>query len=142
MNHIYILVATQGDGSPFHPDSFQEEDVVELCMGLSQAYLEGMLRLLDTEAVLSFWSSSEMMAMMCLLAVAMAWCDEPIRLHICPPTGTQVREYVALRGKHPYGIKVQPPDVEVVSQSSPSDPQGPWLQPHLAIRDLDDAKLR
>ena len=33
-NHICILVATHGNGTLFSHDSFQEEDLVELCMGL------------------------------------------------------------------------------------------------------------
>ena len=31
VNHICILAATQGDGTLLHPNSFQEEDIVELC---------------------------------------------------------------------------------------------------------------
>ena len=40
-NCIYILVATHGDGTPFSHDCFQEEDLVDLCMGLGQEYLSG-----------------------------------------------------------------------------------------------------
>ena len=36
-NYIYILVATQGDGTPFSPDPFKEEDLMELCKGFCQA---------------------------------------------------------------------------------------------------------
>ena len=61
-NCICNLVATQGDGTPFSPDSFQEEDVVELCVGLGQAHPEGVLWLSDTKMVLMFQSGSEMMA--------------------------------------------------------------------------------
>ena len=53
-NHICILVATCVDGTLFSPDSFQEEDLIELCMGLGQAHLEGVLQILQTEAVLAF----------------------------------------------------------------------------------------
>ena len=42
---------------------------------------------------------------MCLFCVATAWCNEPIRLHIHPPIGTQVREYVTVRGRHPSGTQ-------------------------------------
>ena len=66
-NCICILVATQGDGTPFPHDSFQEEGVVELCMGLGQAHPEGVLWVSETEVVLAFWSTSEMMATMHLL---------------------------------------------------------------------------
>ena len=48
------LAATQGDGSPFHHDSFEEEDLVELCISLDQAHLEGVLWLSDPEVVLVF----------------------------------------------------------------------------------------
>ena len=34
VNHICILVATQGNGTLFPHDSFKEEDLVELCVGL------------------------------------------------------------------------------------------------------------
>ena len=65
--HICILVATQGDGTPFPHDSFQEEDFVELCMSLGQVHLEGVLWVSQTKAVLTFQSTSEMMAIMHLL---------------------------------------------------------------------------
>ena len=37
-NCICILVATHGDGTPFYPESLQEEDLGELCMGLGQTH--------------------------------------------------------------------------------------------------------
>ena len=40
VNCICILVAIQDDGTPFSHDSFQEEDLVELCIGLAQAHLK------------------------------------------------------------------------------------------------------
>ena len=54
VNHICILAATQSDGTLFHPNSFQEEDIVELCIGLGQAHHKGVLQLLDTKMVLAF----------------------------------------------------------------------------------------
>ena len=42
-NHICILVATQGNGTLFNPNSFQEEDAVQLCIGLCQVQPEGVL---------------------------------------------------------------------------------------------------
>ena len=54
VNHIYILAATQGDGTLLPPNSFQEEDVEELCIGLGQVHPEGVLLLLDTEMILVF----------------------------------------------------------------------------------------
>ena len=53
-NCICILVATLGDGTPFPHNSFLEEDLVELCVGLGKAHQEGVLQLLETEAVLMF----------------------------------------------------------------------------------------
>ena len=72
----------------------------------------------------------------------MVWHNEPIKIHGHPPMGTQVREYMALRGRCPSFAQVQILGGEVVSQSSPSEPQGAWLQLHLAIRDLNDTQLR
>ena len=54
MYHICILVAILGDGTLFPHDSFQEEDLVELCIDWGQAHPEGVLQLWETEAVLLF----------------------------------------------------------------------------------------
>ena len=54
VNCICILVATHGNGTPFSQDSFQEEDLVELCMGLGQTHQEGVLWLSETKEVLMF----------------------------------------------------------------------------------------
>ena len=70
-NCICILAATKGDGTLLHSDSFHEEDIVKLCIGLDQVYPEGVLWLLDTEMVLAFRSSFEMLATMHPLTVAM-----------------------------------------------------------------------
>ena len=80
-----------------------------------------------------------MMPVTCLYTVAMVWHDEPIKIHVCPPKGAQVRKYVALRGRPPSGAHAQIPRGEAVSQSSPSEPQ---QQFHLVLRDLDDAQIR
>ena len=85
-NCMCVLAATQGNGSPLHPNSFQEEDIVKLCIGLGQVHPEGMLWLLDTKTVLAFQSSSEMLAATCLFTAAMVWHDEPIKICVCPPT--------------------------------------------------------
>ena len=53
-NCICILVATQGNGTPFPHKSFQEEDLVELCVGFGQAHLEDVLQLSESKAVLAF----------------------------------------------------------------------------------------
>ena len=47
-NNIYILVATRGDATLFSPDAFQEKDMVEMCVGLGKAHLEGVVWLWDT----------------------------------------------------------------------------------------------
>ena len=104
-----------------------------------------MQGVLDTEVVLTFQSSSEMMAATCLFAVAKGWCDEPIRPCIDPPRGKQVREYMATRGRCHSGTKAQMLGGMVVAQSSLSESHpegGPQLQLHLSIRDLNDAHLR
>ena len=121
-NHICILVATQDNGTLFPHDSFQEVGLVELCISLGQAHLEGVLWLLETEGALTFQSTSKLMAMICLFGGAIAWYNEPIRLHIHPPTGTQVREYVAVRGRCPSGTQAQIQGEEVVSQSPSLSP--------------------
>ena len=72
----------------------------------------------------------------------MVWHDEAIQIHVHPPTDTQVREYVASRGRHPSGAHAQIPAGEAVSHSFPSEPEGSQQQFHLALRDLDDAPLR
>ena len=53
-NPICILVATHGDGIPFLPNSFQEEDLVELCMHMGQAHPDGVVWILETKALLAF----------------------------------------------------------------------------------------
>ena len=82
------------------------------------------------------------MVTMHLFTVVMAWHDESIKIHICSPTGAQVREYVALKGRCPSGTQAQILDGELASQSSPSEPQGSKMQLHLAIRELNDTQLR
>ena len=50
---------------------------------------------------------------------AMAWCNYPIRLHICPPTSIQFRKCVAGRGRCPSGAEAQMLGEEVMSWSPP-----------------------
>ena len=88
---ICVLTATQDNDTALHPGSFQEKDIVKLCIGLGQVHLEGMLWLSDTKMVLTFWSSSKMMAVTCLFTAAMVWHDVPIKICVCPPMGAQVR---------------------------------------------------
>ena len=81
-NHICILVATQSDGTPFPHYSFQEEDLMELCMGLGQAHMDCVLWLWEPKAVITFWSTSELTAVTYLFGVATVLHDEPIRLYL------------------------------------------------------------
>ena len=85
-----------------------------------------------------------MRATICLITAATVWHDEPIKIHVHPPIGALVREYVALRGRHPCGAQVQILGGEVVSQSPPVSltPKGSSHNSHLTIRDLSDAQLR
>ena len=85
VNQICILVGIWGNGTPLHPTSFGEEDVITLCLGLGQEHLEGMLWLSDTETVLAFLSGSDIMATLCHFAAAMVWHGEPVKLCIQPP---------------------------------------------------------
>ena len=57
------------------------------------------------------------MAVTHLFGVAIAWHNEPIRLCICPPTSTQVRDYMAVRGQHPSITHAWIRGEEVMSQS-------------------------
>ena len=61
---ICVLVTTRGDSTLLDHSSFNKQDVVELCVGLDQEHPEGVLQLLDTEAVLAFWHNTNMMAIM------------------------------------------------------------------------------
>ena len=54
INFICILVATQGHGTLFPPNSLQMEDLVKLCVGLGQAHAEGVLWPSETKVVLTF----------------------------------------------------------------------------------------
>ena len=86
------------------------------------------------------------MAVVCPFGVAIAWCNKPIRLqfYIHPPTSTQFRDYMAVRGKCPSSTLPQILGEEVMSQSPPveSIPAGGPPQFHMDLRDLDDAQLR
>ena len=70
VNCTCILVASQSNGTLCPHDSFQEEDLVELCVGLGQVQLGGVLQLSETEALIAFPSTSELMAVIHLLGVA------------------------------------------------------------------------
>ena len=118
---ICILITTWDNGTPFDPTSFGQEDAIELCVGLGQEHLEGVLWASDTETVIAF-SSSPMMAASQCFAVAMTWNDELVWLHICPPTIVQVRDYIAATSRHPCGTLAPTLGEEVETQPSCSMP--------------------
>ena len=99
-NHIHILVATQGNGTPFNPTPSMRRTQVKLCM----AHQEGMLWLSDTEMVFAFCSCSDMMTMTHLFAVAMVWCVEgepqpELYLDVRELNDAQLRETLAEGGR-------------------------------------------
>ena len=47
-----------------------------------------------------------MMATMCHLNAATVWQSKPIILHVLPPKGRQVREYIAVRSSHLLGVQM------------------------------------
>ena len=79
------------------------------------------------------------MAMIHLFTAATAWHNEPIKIHVCPPTGKGV---CGLNGQMP--LWCSGADLKGVGgpQTSPSEPQESWPQLHLAIRDLNNSQLR
>ena len=89
-NHICVLTIARGDGTLFDADSLQEEDIVELCILMGQVHPVGVLQLMVMELVVAFQSNKEMLAAVCLITMATAWPDNPIRLHTQPPTATQI----------------------------------------------------
>ena len=122
----------------------QEEDLVELCVGLGQAHPDSVFQISETKALLTFWSTAKMMAATHLLCAAMAWHDKPIRLHTHPLTNTHLRDYVAVRGTCPSSTPTLTPGGEIVPSLPLVNPTlkiGP-PQFQMAIRDLGDAQLR
>ena len=53
-NHICVPPIGRVDGTPFDADSLQEEDIVELCVGMGQVHPDGLLLLSVTESVMHF----------------------------------------------------------------------------------------
>ena len=138
-NWICKLVATREDGTPLGPTSFGKEDVIELCVGLGQEHPEGVLQLSDTEMVLAFSSTSNMIAMLCHFAVAMNWHGEPVKFPIWPLMPMQVRNYIAAQSSHLSGTQAPVQGEGMDAQPLPSKPHldnGPWMD--LATRDLWD----
>ena len=85
LNLMCVLVLTRIDGTQFVATSIQEEDIVELCLEMGQAHLEGVLQFLVTESVILFHSGDEMLATAHRVTKAMVLCEEPFRLHTSPP---------------------------------------------------------
>ena len=85
VTQIYVFITTQCDGTLLDPTSFREEDVIELCVGLGQEHLKGVLQASDTETIIAFPSSPSMTAALQPFVAAMTWHDEPIWLCIWPP---------------------------------------------------------
>ena len=139
VNHMCVLTITSSDGTLFDANSLQEEDVVELCVGMEQAHPKGVLQLLAMELVVAFQSSKEMLAMACLVTMAMVWHDDPIRLYYQPPTAAQIKEFITRSDRCPSGTLALIPSGHLVPSSSPSE-EGTQQQFHLALRDLDDAQ--
>ena len=104
---------------------------------------EAVLWLSETEALLMFQSMAEIMAATHLFGAALAWCNETIRLHIHPLINTQVRKYVAAKGrcppapKHRSWVRDWLPGLPIVSHPE----RGPLPRFHMALRDLSDAHL-
>ena len=112
-NHICVLTITRDDGTPFDTDSLWKEDILELCINLGQAHPKGMLWLLAMELVVTFQSSEDMLATVCLVMMATVWHDVPIKLHTCPPTAIHIRAYMAGRSACPYSTQSPTPEGEV-----------------------------
>ena len=120
--------------------------MTKLYIGSGQEHLEGVLWLSDTETVLAFSSSSNMMAASCHFAEAMNWHGKPVRLHIQPPMTVQVRDYNAMWSSHPFGTQTPVQGEGMDTQPLPSKPHlDNRPQTELTTRDiwnLDNDQLR
>ena len=104
-NWIGILVVNWGDSTLLGPSSFEEQDMVELCVILGQEHPQGVLQLLDTEVVLAFQCSTNMMAMMHHLPAAKVCWGEPIVVCILPQRVGRWED-ISMRSSHPYGAQI------------------------------------
>ena len=144
VNWICVLVTTWGSGTPLGPTYFGEQDMIELSIGLGQEYLEGVPQLLDTETVLAFPVSSNMIAIFHCFAAAMIRHGKPVKFCLWPPKTMQVRHYIATRGSHSSGTQAPAQGEEVESWPLPSEPHldnGPQLELTWDIWDLDIDEL-
>ena len=96
--------ATQGDGTLLGPNSFKEQDVVKLWIGLGQEHPDGLLQLSDTEVVQAFQSDTNVMAVMCHLTAAKVWWGKWVMLHILPLKGRQVRRVHCQEEQQPFWL--------------------------------------
>ena len=81
-----VLVLTRSNGTLFDATSIQEEDIIKLCIPLGQTHPEGVLQYSAAESVVLFHSTDEMLVMVCRDIKDMALHEEPIRLHMDPPS--------------------------------------------------------
>ena len=85
-NCICVLTFARGDGTLFNANSLLEEDIIKLCVGMGQAYPDGVPWLTVMESVIVFHSSEEMLAEAELITSATVWHGDPIKVHRRPPT--------------------------------------------------------
>ena len=142
LNCMCVLVLTRGDGTLFNATSIQEEEIIELCIILGWTHPKDVLWYLVVELVVSFHSADKMLVMACGVIKATALHEEPIKLHMTPPSTAHVRVYIVLRGGEPSGTKPLTPDREKVPQPSSCDPHTDGRTPHQFQMDLGDAQLR
>ena len=86
INHMCVLLPTRRNGTPFNATSIQEEDIIELCIELGQTQPKGVLWYSVVESVVVFHSTDEMLVVVHGVMKAMASHEEPIRLHMTPPS--------------------------------------------------------
>ena len=58
-----------------------------------------------------------MLATVCRVTKAMAWCKEPITLHTSPPSTAHLGAFIARRNGQPLGTQYPTPDGEEFPQS-------------------------
>ena len=141
LNHMHVLVLTRGDNTPFNAASIQEEGIIELCIELGQTHYKGALWYSTVELVVLFHSTDEVLVMAHGFVKAMALHEEPIRLHMTPPSAVHVRAYIVVRDGEPSGTQPLTPDREEVPQPSPSDPYPDGRTPHQFHMDLGDLRM-
>ena len=117
LNHMCVLAIARDDGNLFDATSIQEDGIIELCVKVRWAHPEGVLQLSAMELVIGFQSSKEMLAVVHMVMKAMAWHEEPIKLHTSPPFTAHLRAYIAGKNAWPLGTESPTPEGEEVPQS-------------------------